>query len=50
VAYFSSRQNARQRTTFTTHFTTTSPSKHHDLHAVFLKSPAKTQIHQRKKM
>jgi hypothetical protein len=26
---------------FTTHFTTTSPQKHHSLHTLFLKTPSK---------
>jgi hypothetical protein len=34
---------------FPTHSTTTSPQKHHDLRPLFLKTPAKTPIHQRNK-
>jgi hypothetical protein len=42
VAYFSAEKSVRQLTTFTTHFTTTSPQKDHVLHALFPKTPCKT--------
>jgi hypothetical protein len=45
VSCFSRHESVRQLTTFTTQSTTTSPQKHHDLHAVSPKTPAKTPIH-----
>jgi hypothetical protein len=41
VTYFSEREIDRQRTTITTQFTTTSPSKNHVLHALLSKPPSK---------
>jgi hypothetical protein len=46
VAHFSSPKNDHQRTTFTTHFTTISPQKHHVLRALFPKPPSKTPAKQ----
>jgi hypothetical protein len=41
MSCFSPPKNDRQRTSFTTHFTTTSPQKHHAKHALFAKTPSK---------
>jgi hypothetical protein len=41
VAYFSRSKSVRQLTTFTTQFTTNSPSKNHVLHPIFCKTPCK---------
>jgi hypothetical protein len=41
-AFFAAGKFDGFRTTFTTHFTTFSPSKHHTEKALFLKHPTKT--------
>jgi hypothetical protein len=41
VPYFSTPKNDRQLTSFATHFTTTSPQKHHVLHTNFRKNTSK---------
>jgi hypothetical protein len=41
MSCFSPPKNDRQLTSFTTHFTTTSPQKHHTKHALFAKTPSK---------
>src|ERR1700722_12637836 len=41
VTYSSLSKSVRQVTSFTTHFTTTSPSKHHVLPSTFRKNPCK---------
>jgi hypothetical protein len=41
MSCFSPPKNDRQLTSFTTHFTTTSPQKHHTKHALFAKIPSK---------
>jgi hypothetical protein len=50
VAHFLSWKSDRQSTTFTTHSTTNSPSKHHVLPPVFAKTPCKTGKHHTKKL
>jgi hypothetical protein len=50
LSYFSARKSVRPQTTFATQFTTTSPQKHHVLHTVFRKTPAKTHIQRRQKI
>ena len=41
MSYFSSRNNIRPQSTFTTQFATTSPQKDHTLHTLFSKNPCK---------
>jgi hypothetical protein len=49
VAYFSAPKSDRQLTSFTTHFTTNSPQKHHAEQHVFSKTPAKMTVHHARK-
>jgi hypothetical protein len=46
---FRPSEYVHQRTTIRHRSTTNSPSKHHVLHPVFLKNPAKTPLHHTKK-
>jgi hypothetical protein len=43
------RKSDRQRTSFTTHFTMISPQKHHILHRISSKTPAKQPLHHNRK-
>jgi hypothetical protein len=49
VAYFWPRKSNHQLTIFTTHFTTKSPQKYHDLTPNIPKTPAKTPFHHARK-
>jgi hypothetical protein len=43
VAYFQPEKSDRQFTSFTMHFTTNSPQKHHSDAPIFLKNPSKNR-------